>query len=209
MSPCGGEGAGPVEAAGGQAWSTADGQGRPGGDRSSSARKSTALRVWLPVIVPPAKTTVEVPGSSVPAVYVQLWLVRIVPARVSVPDGLLMTTGAGRPTAVVDGAGERLGAGPVDQQGAGPAVESRGLADRRPGRRACRSVEVPRSGSACRSTVRVVPAGDRCASPGSRRVEGVAAGDRRPPAKTTVEVPGSTVPAVYVQLCASGSCRPG
>ena len=56
------------------------------------ARKSTALRVWQPLIVPPAKTSVEVPGSSVPAVYVQLLAVRIVPARVSVPDGLLMTT---------------------------------------------------------------------------------------------------------------------
>ena len=35
----------------------------------------------------------RLPGSSVPAVYVQLFAVRIVPARVSVPDGLLMTTG--------------------------------------------------------------------------------------------------------------------
>ena len=40
--------------------------------------------------MPPAKTTVEVPGSTVPAVYVQLWAVRIVPARVSVPEGLLI-----------------------------------------------------------------------------------------------------------------------
>ena len=35
------------------------------------------------------------PGSTVPAVYVQLLVVRIVPARVSVPDGLLMTIGGG------------------------------------------------------------------------------------------------------------------
>ena len=41
------------------------------------------------------------PGSSVPAVYVQLWVVRIVPARVSVPDGLLMTTAGRSPAAVV------------------------------------------------------------------------------------------------------------
>ena len=32
------------------------------------ARKSTALRVWLPVMVPPAKTSVEVPAFSTPAV---------------------------------------------------------------------------------------------------------------------------------------------
>src|SRR4029078_12955213 len=58
--------------------------------------RTTSPRVWLPLIVwVPAKTTVEVPGSTVPAVYVQLWVVRIVPARVSVPAGLLMTR-AGR-----------------------------------------------------------------------------------------------------------------
>ncbi len=62
----------------------------------------TALRAWLPVIVwVPEKTTVEVPGSSVPAVYVQLWVVRIVPARVSVPDGLLMTSSGRSPLAAV------------------------------------------------------------------------------------------------------------
>src|SRR5438128_1019931 len=49
------------------------------------ARKSSALRVWLPVIVPPAKTTVEVPGSTVPAVYVQALAVRILLLRVRVP----------------------------------------------------------------------------------------------------------------------------
>ena len=84
----------------------------------------------MPVIVPPAKTTVEVPGSSVPAVYVQLWVVRMVPARVSVPDGLLMTTVGRSPDGRRRGAGEGLGAGAVDQQGAGAAVEGRGLADR-------------------------------------------------------------------------------
>ena len=49
----------------------------------------------------PAKTTVEVPGSRVPALTVQLWVVRIVPARVSVPEGLVMTTRGSRPAAVV------------------------------------------------------------------------------------------------------------
>ena len=77
---------------------------------------ATLLSVCEPVIVPPAKTTVEVPGSSVPAVYVQSLAVRIVPARVSVPEGLLMTT-TGRSPAVGRGrAGERLGAGAVDEQ---------------------------------------------------------------------------------------------
>ena len=51
--------------------------------------------------MPPAKTSVEVPGSSVPAVYVQSLPVRIVPARVSVPLGLLMTTSGRLPLAVV------------------------------------------------------------------------------------------------------------
>ena len=41
------------------------------------------------------------PGSTVPAVYVQLVAVRIVPARVRVPDGLLMTTSGRSPAAVV------------------------------------------------------------------------------------------------------------
>ena len=66
------------------------------------ARKSSALRVWLPLIVPPAKTTVELPPLTVPAVYVQLLVVRIVPARVSVPAGLLMTRAGRLPLAVVE-----------------------------------------------------------------------------------------------------------
>ncbi len=66
------------------------------------ARKSSALRVCDPVTVPPAKTTSEVPGSTVPALYVQLWLVRIVPTRLSVPEGLSMTRAGRLPAAVVD-----------------------------------------------------------------------------------------------------------
>ena len=63
----------------------------------------TLARLWLPAIVRlPANTTVDVPGSSVPAVYVQLRPVRIVPARVSVPDGLSMTTAARLPAARVE-----------------------------------------------------------------------------------------------------------
>ncbi len=54
------------------------------------------------MIVPPAKTSVELPGSRVPAVYVQLLAVRSVPARLSVPEGLLMTTMGRLPLAVVE-----------------------------------------------------------------------------------------------------------
>ena len=66
------------------------------------ARKSIEAKVWLPVIVPPAKTRAAVPGSSVPPVYVQLLLVRIVPARLSVPAGLLMTRIGRLPLAAVE-----------------------------------------------------------------------------------------------------------
>ena len=65
-------------------------------------RTSTALRVWLPVTVPPTRTSVDAPGSTVPAVYVQLFCVRSVPAIVSVPLGLLMTTSGNAPAAVVE-----------------------------------------------------------------------------------------------------------
>ena len=78
------------------------------------ARKSTALSVCDPVIVPPAKTRVDVPGSTVPAVNVQLAAVRIVPASVSVPLGLLMTTGGSNPAAVV--------AAPVNVWAAAPLI---------------------------------------------------------------------------------------
>ena len=70
-------------------------------------RTSTALRLCEPVIVPPAKTSVEVPGSSVPAVYVQLLVVRMVPARVSVPGGLVDDDGG----QVAAGRGRRPGEG--------------------------------------------------------------------------------------------------
>ena len=155
----GGQGAGPVEAAGGQGERPADGQRGAGGDRVVVARKSTALRVWLPVIVPPAKTSVEVPGSSVPAVYVQLFAVRIVPARVSVPDGLLMTTSGQAAGGGRRGAGEGLGAGAVDEQGGRPAGERRGLADRPLGGQRAGPVEAAGGeGRRCPSTVSVVPA---------------------------------------------------
>ncbi len=65
------------------------------------ARKSSAPSVCEPVTVPPAKTTSEDPWSTVPAAYVQPFDVRIVPASVSVPDGLLMLTSGTFPAAVV------------------------------------------------------------------------------------------------------------
>ena len=77
----------------------------------------------MPVIVPPAKTTSEVPALTVPAVYVQLWLVRIVPARTRVPAGLLMTSAGRSPEAVVEAPVKVCVAGAVDEQGAAaPAV---------------------------------------------------------------------------------------
>ena len=64
---------------------------------------TTSVRLWLPLIViVAANTTVEVPGSRVPAVYVQLRPVRMVPTSVSVPDGLLITRLGRLPAAVVE-----------------------------------------------------------------------------------------------------------
>ena len=77
----------------------------------------TSLRVWVPVIAwLPAKTTNDVPGSSVPAVYVQPVVVRIVPASVSVPEGLLMTTLGRLPAASV--------AAPVNVWAPAPSMSS-------------------------------------------------------------------------------------
>ncbi|TMD27669.1 MAG: hypothetical protein E6I94_09415 [Chloroflexi bacterium] len=80
------------------------------------ARKSSAFRVWLPVIVPPAKTTVEAPGSSVPPTYVQALVVRRVPASVSFPAGLSMTRAGRLPAAVV--------AAPVNVWATAPSMRS-------------------------------------------------------------------------------------
>src|SRR5437867_994512 len=165
------------------------------------ARMSTSLRLWLPVTVPPAKTTVDVPASSVPAVYVQLFGVRIVPARVSVPEGLLMTRRGSCPAAVV--------AAPVNVWPAVPLTSSVPVP---PSNAAAwliapwaASVPVPIEPSARVSrpaTVSVSPPGmvwtvvllkTTSARVWLPLVVWV-------PAKTSVEVPGSTAPAVYVQL---------
>ena len=84
------------------------------------ARRSTFARVWLPVTVPPAKTSVAVPGSTVPAVYVQLLAVRIVPAIVRVPLGLLMTTSGMPPLATVDAPVSCWAAAPLKSSVAAP-----------------------------------------------------------------------------------------
>ena len=60
--------------------------------------------------VPPANTTSDVPGSSVPPLYVQVFVVRIVPASVSVPDGLLIVTQGEDPGGRRRRAGQRLSA---------------------------------------------------------------------------------------------------
>ncbi len=88
---------------------------------------------------PPANTTSEVPGSSgARGVRPVARVVRIVPARVSVPEGLSIRAPAGCRLAVVDGPGQRLGAGTVDEQRAAAAAVPEDLADRRPGPRPCR-----------------------------------------------------------------------
>src|SRR5438093_1040177 len=66
------------------------------------AGKSTAVRLWLPVTVPAAKTTCELPAATACAGYVQPFEVRIVPGRVSVPEDLLMTNAGRLPLAVVE-----------------------------------------------------------------------------------------------------------
>ena len=110
----------------------------PGGDRGRAPGSRRALRVWRAGDRAAGEDDRRGARVDVPAVYVQLWVVRIVPARVSVPDGLLMTTLGRLPAAVVGRAGERLGAGAVDEQGGRAAVEGRGLADRALGGDACR-----------------------------------------------------------------------
>ena len=163
---------------------------------------TTSVRAWLPVIVGvPAKTTVEVPGSTVPAVYVQPLPVRIVPARVSVPAGLSMTTAGRVPAAVVAAPVNVWSAVPTDEQRARAAVERRGLADRAQGG------DRARGDRAVGQRERAVDGQGRArgdglgAAAGEHDVgQGVAAGDRRGAREddrrgARVE----RVPAVYVQ----------
>src|SRR5438270_807461 len=66
-----------------------------------AARLTTAMRVWLPVMVTPAKTSVEVPAFSQPVAYVQLQAVRMVARRVRVHDDLLTASRGWLPLVVV------------------------------------------------------------------------------------------------------------
>src|SRR5438105_3409987 len=65
-------------------------------------RKSTALRVWLPVMVPPAKTTVDVRSEERRVGKEWRLAVWMVPDRERVPDALLTTSRGRLPLAVVD-----------------------------------------------------------------------------------------------------------
>src|SRR5207249_586756 len=163
------------------------------------ARKSTMLRLWEPVIVPPANRTVDVPASSVPAVYVQLFVVRIVPTRLSVPDGLLMTSGGRLPPAVVAAPVNVWPPLPLIRRVAVPPVELKVWL------RLPRAASVPVPLSAPEVSV-VAPVAVRVVPAATDVVARMSTSLRLwlpvtvPPAKTTVDVPASTVPAVYVQL---------
>ena len=159
----------------------------------------TLARLWLPLIVRvPAKTTVVVPGSSAPAVYVQLRPVRIVPARVSVPDGLSMTTLARLPAARVEAPVNVWSAAAVDEQRAGAGVERGGLADRTlRGDRAGRDVAVGQGQRPGHTEGRA--GGDGVGHAAPLRTTALSVWLPvivRVPANTTVLVPASSVPAV-------------
>ena len=163
------------------------------------ARKSTEAKVWLPVIVPPAKTRAAVPGSSVPPVYVQLLLVRIVPARLSVPESLLMTNTGRLPAAVVEAPVRVCAPVPLTSRVAVPPeyVDAWLMAPWAasvpvPLRLPAVSVVVP-------VTVRVVPAAMVVVARRSIELK-VWLPVIVPPAKTSAAEPGSSVPPVYVQL---------
>src|SRR5438093_2470479 len=162
-------------------------------------RTSTALGVLLPVVVPPAKTSVEVPGSSVPAVYVQLFVVRIVPARLSVPEGLLMTSSGGWPAAVVAAPVTVWAPLPLMSRVAVPPVYVEAWLMAPWAARLPVPLSAPEVSVVDPVTVRVVPAAMLVVARKStmlRLWEPVIV----PPANRTVDVPASSVPAVYVQL---------
>src|SRR5438093_195454 len=162
------------------------------------ARMSTSLRLWLPVTVPPAKTTVDVPASTVPAVYVQLFGVRIVPARVSVPAGLLMTTAGRSPAAVVAAPVNVWAPPPLMSRVAVPLPKAEAWL-MAPWAATVPVLSVPPVRLRLPPTVRVVPAATVVVARTSTALS-VWLPVIVPPAKTSVEVPGSSVPAVYVQL---------
>ena len=170
---------------------------------------TTSARAWLPLIVcVPAKTTVEVPASSVPPVYVQSFEVRRVPVSVSVPEGLLMSTSGRLPAAVVEAPSRVCAPVPLTRRVAAPPgyvdawlMEPWAARMPAPLRLPAVSVVVP-------ATVRVVPAAMVVVARKSTEAR-VWLPVIVPPAKTRAAVPGSSVPPAYVQLCSSGSCPPG
>ena len=163
------------------------------------ARTSTALSVWLPVIVPPAKTSVEVPGSSVPAVYVQLFVVRIVPARLSVPEGLLMTSSGRLPAAVVAAPVKVWAPLPLMSRVAVPPVYVEAWLMAPWAARLPVPLSAPEVSVVDPLTVSVVPAATDVVARKSTSLS-VRLPVTVPPANRTVEVPASTAPAAYVQL---------
>ena len=164
--------------------------------------------MWLPLTVPPAKTTVEVPGSTVPAVYVQPLAERSVPTRLSVPDALSMTTRGRLPAAAV--------AAPVNVWAAVPLISRVPVPPPYvdawligPWAATVPVLRLPAVSVNDPPTVRVVPAAIVVVARKSTALRAWLP-LTVPPAKTTVEVPGSTVPAVYVQpLRGAHACRPG
>ena len=90
--------------------------------------------------------------------YVQLWVVRIVPARVSVPDGLLMTSTGRSPAAVVEAPVNVWAPAPLTSRVAVPPVKPEAWLIEP----CAASVPVPLSAPAVRVVepvaVRVVPA---------------------------------------------------
>ena len=159
------------------------------------ARKSTALRVWLPVMVPPAKTSVEVPAFSIAG--------GVGPVAGGA-DGAGQGERSGR---LVDDhqrqvaagggrrAGERLGAGAGDGEGGGAAAIAQGLADVALGGERAGAVEAPAVSVVEPVTVRVVPAAIEVVARKSTALR-VWQPVIVPPAKTSVEVPAVDAPAV-------------
>ena len=169
--------------------------------------------------MPPAKTTVEAPGSTVPAVYVQLWVVRRVPPMVSVPDGLLIETSGRSPAAVVEAPLNAWAPAPSKRSVLAPpekvdAVVTSPWASRVPAPLSVPAVSVARPGTVIvplfvtvtttgivnvPARPRVVPAAIVTA-PRSSRLPSACEPLIVPPAWTRVDPAAFIVPAVYVQL---------
>ena len=109
------------------------------------------------IVCVPAKTTVERAGIERARGVRPVVAVRMVPARVSVPDGLLITTSGRRRRSAMAAPVNVWRTGAIDQERARPAVERRGLADIAGARRGCRSRSSRRPGVSAPATVSVSP----------------------------------------------------